>query len=825
MDASHIFMEGLVNPRAVAVTNDGILVGEPPNLWLCALPDPQAVCTAPVRVGDYAPELSESNVEYLENGLVAGLDNWLYNAKSARSFLLRDGVLEVRQGPHRGQWGIAHDNHGRLFYNHNSTWLQADLFAAEDLVVAGEERDLVGIGEKLTTPSEVFSVRVNPGVNRAYLEGTLRPDGRLHEATGVSGLAVYRGDQFPEGYLHDVFVPEVAANVVAHFRLQEIGMALTAEHQLYADPEWGQREFLGSTDERFRPVDAGNGPDGALYIIDMYRGIIQDAYYLSDELREQILQRHLDKPLGKGRIWRVRHVEGPVSRSAVNLASASNAVLVQTLRTGNGWQRDTAQRLLLVRDGELRAELAAVALGPDTVAAGHALWTLQGRGELDRDLVLQVIATGDAWRQVQALRAGGQLLDVTDMLALATELREAPERVQVQWALAQRQQQHAASPAIRRALRERLLANLESPYVRQAVVRAVRGEELAFLSEVLYAAAFEVPTEPAKQVLGALAASAYRTLRGDLTSTDPAPPALSSLLAVLAQPTGERTWQQAAMLQGLHGLTRQAGFEPAHLPEQPSVFADDSGIDNTLAEARLAGRRAFTWPGDPVAQGVQPLTPDQRLSMQRGAAFFPRCAACHGNEGGGITGLAPPLAGADWVTGPPEWLGRIILQGMTGPIVVNSVPFEGVMPAHGHIQELDDELLAGLMTYLRRSWGNTASAVSPAQVRSIRAASQSRSQPWTAVELREVPVDRGFGDFVGKYSVAFITITISERAEGLYMEATAGGGGPLVRQNDTWFVVGSKQSGVQVEFIRDADGAVSSLVIHREGQDIPAQRK
>src|SRR5690606_27575738 len=114
----------------------------------------------------------------------------------------------------------------------------------------------------------------NPGVNRAYLEGILREDGRLLNATGVSGLVSYRGDQFPEVYRSNVFVPEVAGNVVAQFALAEEGMALRATQRLYDDETWGKRDFLGSTDERFRPVDAMNGPDGALYIIDMYRGIV-----------------------------------------------------------------------------------------------------------------------------------------------------------------------------------------------------------------------------------------------------------------------------------------------------------------------------------------------------------------------------------------------------------------------------------------------------------------------------------------------------------------------------------------------------------------------
>ena len=257
-------------------------------------------------------------------------------------------------------------------------------------------------------------MRVNPGVNRAYLDGTLRDDGRLHRATGVSGLAVYRGDQFPGDFIGDVFVPEVAGNVVARFTLSERGMELKASQQLYPDAQWGKRDFLGSTDERFRPVDAMNGPDGALYIIDMYRGIIQDDYFLTEQLREQIFQRRLDSPLGLGRIWRVRHRDGDPGRAPVVLADAGETELVTALSHPNGWVRDTAQRLLLGRGGVLTDALEAVARGERQCPPLHAVWTLAGRGELRRDLVMQLAARPDRHRQVQALRAGSALLGADD---------------------------------------------------------------------------------------------------------------------------------------------------------------------------------------------------------------------------------------------------------------------------------------------------------------------------------------------------------------------------------------------------------------------------
>jgi glucose/arabinose dehydrogenase/mono/diheme cytochrome c family protein len=824
MDTSEVFLDQLVSPRAVAVVNEGVLIGEPPNLWLCALPTRNARCEHRQRVGAYADDASAANVEHMENGLRQGLDNWLYNAKSARSLKLQDGKLVERNGLNRGQWGISQDDYGRLFYNHNSTWLQADFFAAEDLLQPGEEIYPAGLGVNLTDPAEVFSVRVNPGVNRAYLDNTLRADGRLLHATGVSGLAVYRGDQFPAEYRGNVFVPEVAANVVAQFALSESGIALSAEHRLYEDARWGQREFLGSTDERFRPVDALNGPDGALYIIDMYHGIVQDDHFLTDELREQIFQRQLETPIGLGRIWRVRHTQGKPARDIPALATANDAQLIAALGEANGWVRDTAQRLLLARKGNLAPELAKVATGDNTIAALHAIWTLQGRDELRRELVLQLARSGDLQRQVQALRAGAGLMQTADLLALQQELRQPPAALAMQLALAM--SGHAEHPGVRTALAGLLTAHLDNPYVRQAVVHAVAGQEIPFLQEVLAAGGFAVRSASRDATLQALAAGAYRSLRGDLTSTAPANAALLELLALAGARTGELAWQQQAMLQGMESVSTATGFVPAQLAAPPPIFTDRSIHEgDALWNARLAARAVFTWPGDELAAGLQPLSAQQAELVALGEKFYPQCAACHGDSGAGIDGLAPPLAGAPWVTGPPEWLARIILQGMHGPVTVRDKSFDGVMPAHGQLAALDDATLAGLMTYLRRSWGNKADPVSAETAAAIRAASAGRTTPWTSAELEAVPYDRGFKRFEGDYTVSFLTLTVAEKPDGLYISAPMYGGGMLQAVNATTFRIDVGGETVKVEFVVEPSGAVNSLLLYRKGEKIPVQRK
>ena len=840
MDSSEVFLGGLVNPRAVAVVNEGVLIGEPPNLWLCELSGKESLCENKRRLGSYATAVPDANVEHMENGLMQGLDNWLYNAKSARSLRIENGQLVERQGLQRGQWGITRDQVGRLLYNHNSTWLQADFFAAEDLVRPGAEEQAEGLGVNLTDPADVYSVRVNPGVNRAYLDNTLREDGRLRNATGVSGLVSYRGDQFPATYQSDVFVPEVAGNVVAQFAIIGEGIALQASQRLYHDARWGQRDFLGSTDERFRPVDAMNGPDGALYIIDMYRGIVQDVYYMTDELREQVFQRNLETPLGMGRIWRIRHSGGKSERGFPQLAGAGDKELIAALGDPNGWVRDTAQRLLLPRDGDLADALAEVAMSAqsnddNTVAALHALWTLQGRGELHRELVMALAISGPLQLQMQALRAGHSLLQVADLLRLQAVLLAASDaadgpadshREALSMQLAFAMAGHTSDESVRTALIQLLAAQRGSPYVRQAAVRAVAGQELAFLREILASGQLARASAGGEAVLGALAKNAYRNIRGDLTSEEIADARLLELLALTASRTGDSAWQQLAMLGGMESVAASPGFVPAYLEGPPPIFSDGSmGEDDPLWNARIAARVSFTWPGDELALGITPLSPEQLELVAKGEKFYAQCAACHGENGAGTPGLAPPLAGASWVTGPPEWLGRIILQGMSGPVTVLGQRFNGVMPAHGHMKDLDDATLAGLMTYMRRSWGNRADAVSADLVAAVRAASADRSQPWTVAELEAVPFDRGFKRFEGEFSISFVTFTFEEKADGLYVNVPMYGAGKMETINATTFGAAAGGEDVQIEFVVEADGGVNSLILHRKGEKIQVKRK
>ena len=187
----------------------------------------------------------------------------------------------------RGQWGITQDDYGRLYYNDNSTNIVGDYFAPGLGSTNKNQKDIAGYTERVVRDNRVYPSRPTPGVNRGYMDGVLDSSKRLVNLTAACGPVIYRGNLFGPAYDFNAFVAEPSANLIKRNVLSEKGYVTTGK-QAYKG-----REFLTSPDERFRPVNLYNGPDGALYITDMYRGIIQHKTYLTPFLKKQIGERGL----------------------------------------------------------------------------------------------------------------------------------------------------------------------------------------------------------------------------------------------------------------------------------------------------------------------------------------------------------------------------------------------------------------------------------------------------------------------------------------------------------------------------------------------------
>ena len=373
-ETSSVFMEGLFLPRAVALYNKGVLVAVPPNLLFV---ERNGYTAGRITIVDSTYAIG-GNPEHQPNGLLVAMDNWIYSAKSDQRYRFQDGKWLKEKTEYRGQWGITQDDWGRLFYNNNSQTLLGD-DARPNLVRLNPHHD---IGDRRfygpsRASNRTFPRRVTPGINRAYRPGTLDSTGKLVDVTSAAGPVIYRGDQFPAEYRGNAFVQETSVNLVKRVVLDDVNGKVVGN-----EPYVG-KEFLTATDERFRPVNGYTAPDGSLFILDMYRGVIQHATYLTDYLKRQIEMRGLELPLGLGRIYRIKWSGAPLGPMP-RLSLAKDEALVGYLSHPNGWWRDTAQRILIERQAtRMETALSVLATGAsDPRTRVHALWTLEGLNRL-----------------------------------------------------------------------------------------------------------------------------------------------------------------------------------------------------------------------------------------------------------------------------------------------------------------------------------------------------------------------------------------------------------------------------------------------------------
>ena len=401
MDKRTVFADGLILARALKVLDHGVLVGEPPNVWLMRDTDGDLRADTKTLVTDQFGR-RDGDPQNNANGLYWALDNRMYTAGQVEVHLrLKNGTFEVHQTLLRGEWGVAEDDAGRIYRNTNDSALHVDLVPTAYFARNPNLLRTRGSYERLATGNDnedlntIWPVRPNPGTNRAYQTGIDRPDGSLAMYTAVCAPLVYRGDRLPAELYGNAFVAEPAANLVSRIILSDDGGTLRARKA------YDTGEFLASTDERFRPVYLSNAPDGTLYVVDMYRGILEHRNSLTLYLRDHILASDLVQPTGFGRIYRVVHdtTRRDTSRA---LSTASPEELVASLSHPGGWRRDTAQRLLVERGSLPRAggdeaaqrsanavrrvipalvQLAGHAKEPRTRL--HALWTLDGIDAID----------------------------------------------------------------------------------------------------------------------------------------------------------------------------------------------------------------------------------------------------------------------------------------------------------------------------------------------------------------------------------------------------------------------------------------------------------
>jgi len=728
MDTSTVYMDSLIMPRAIAIVAGGVLVVEHEALWLTEDLDHNMRADRKTLIDpDYA---GSALPEHSGNGLLRGMDNWYYNAKSRFRYQLKDGKWERDSTEFRGQWGISHDDEGRLYYNYNWSQLHADLVPPNYIGRNKNHTPTSGIDHGLTIDRRVYPIRSNPAVNRGYIPGTLDEEGKLVEFTAACSPYYYRGKTLPQPYYGNVFVCEPSGNLVKRNVVTQDGVAVSAH-----DPHPG-KEFLASTDERFRPVFVTSGPDGAIYIADMYRGLVQHGAYVTPYLREQTIKRKLVKPINRGRVWRVVP-EGWKASSLKKLSDASSVELIASLSDPNGWYRDMAQRLLVERNDTTTRQplLDLIAKSDNTVARFHGLWALAGMNQLSPGILFKTLSDPLELIRITSLR----LLEPWALKDNNVKERLAASMVRLGSGSQKEVLQVSLTAGVldQRSRISLLVPIIEkydtSALMRDAVISSLQNMELNFLSELHNAPLWKTSTPTREIFLEMLATSIVKKRN---------PAALKILLAMLSTGGKELSWKQRAILTGMSIQGSNSKLKPVVLAAAPEIFSrgmksPDSSRVNVLASM-------FEWPGH---RAVSAIPKNQRqwnekelkqFSLGR-QHYLTTCAGCHGSDGAGLPRFAPPLVGSDWVLGNEKRLALLLLQGLEGPVEVAGKKYDApdiltVMPAHS---TMDDGALTAIMTYIRNEWGNNAAPIGPGVVGKTRHTSQGRVQPWTPVELNQ----------------------------------------------------------------------------------------
>ena len=425
-DKRTLFLDKILLPRTIALVPNGIIYGDQSQLFFVER-DGDKPKGKPVVVDDNYSR--GSNVEHKPNGMMLGIDNWMYNSKSSHRYQWKDGKLTKEKTFARGQWGITKDNFGRLYFNSNSTLLIGDRTWPNLLIGNPKVKMKTSITSRIGS-NAVFPGRVNPGLNRAYISSlngyssdTISPKNfKLTNATGACGPAIYRGGQFPEEFQNWAFVCESSAQLVKAIKVDAAGIKVSGSHPL------DKRDFLTSTDERFRPVNIYTAPDGSLYLLDMYHGIIQHKTYMTSYLRRQTLSRGLDGPgFGHGRIYRIRAKSKPLDKM-VNLEKANSKSLAAILGSKNGIHRDLAQKEIIDRKLADAAPFLRKLIVNDSKSTAkiHAIWTLEGLGSLTASDLNPLLQSSDEDLITSALYASLSLSDseLTSLSASVIALKD-----------------------------------------------------------------------------------------------------------------------------------------------------------------------------------------------------------------------------------------------------------------------------------------------------------------------------------------------------------------------------------------------------------------
>jgi len=424
MDKSTVFAENLQFPFGIMRWKKGLLVADAPHILY--LEDSTGDGKADIRkimLTGFAVSNGQMNV----SNPLYGLDNWIYLTSesgstyqiykkefgdlgsdilfpdqpvgpllrlngSGRTVRFRPDQKQLELTSGKTQFGHAFDEWGHHILGNNSNHIYHEVIAEQylkrnpDLLVSNATQTLTDHG------SEVFPITQNPERQLLTNVGIF---------TSACGNVAFTGGAFSEPFNEDTyFVCEPVSNIVHADHLDENGASFTALR--VGRPK---KEFLASTDAWFRPVNMYVGPDGALYVIDYYRQIIEHPEWMSEEA---VKSGDLYNGSDRGRIYRITRTDAApaVWMKGLPFGDATEETLVENLSNQNSWWRMNAQRLLVDRNSKHAVPLLKQRAAKDISPMGrlHALWTLEGLGELTPELIEQSLSDNEAGIRENAIK-------------------------------------------------------------------------------------------------------------------------------------------------------------------------------------------------------------------------------------------------------------------------------------------------------------------------------------------------------------------------------------------------------------------------------------
>ena len=420
-DKVTVFADNLNLPRCILPLGDWIAVRETDTMDVIAFRDNDGDGVADEKkvlykrgpVGRNSPGKS---VEHQDSGLMWNIDNRIYITYNMESYRYTNGEWKAEKARgHWTQWGLTHDDVGDIYWSTNSN----------PVVNAQIHPKYWGIPNKVSKariPSRpvVLPQQYDPSFMKAYSTCLLNDRGGSADAirsfTSVCGQSIYREDKFPFDTRGSYFVVDPTIHVVRRANISKDGDIIKL---LRAEPE-GQ-EFMRSSDINSRFVNTAVGPDGCLYITDMYRGIIQDAPWLNPQSRENIKKNGLDKNIQHGRIWRIRHKDFTPRKAneMPKMSKESTFSLLRHLSHEAGWWRDAAQKEIVLRkDGKsVIPHLKGLArFGENALGRLHALWTLEGLDAVDVKFLQFIIQDRDERLRRAAVQIAERFFNETDAI-------------------------------------------------------------------------------------------------------------------------------------------------------------------------------------------------------------------------------------------------------------------------------------------------------------------------------------------------------------------------------------------------------------------------